>query len=395
MKLFFFTLLITLNTSTNGAISYKDLFNSIPLKKTNLENSTYTPPLYETLEWRIRLQDEGDVSNTLRIRPLGFKEGVRIEELTKNRNALGEILSYEDHAQQCLSKNLVILQLFKLKQTYNIYKELQKVYGDFVGIIENGIKKGVNRFNENLKTRERLLEVTLKLKEISRIGSATLSNLKVEKNKNYPKNLSYINFKGFIEIPKIKKYISTLPIRNSTIDKLKTIASIKKLDYESEVNKEKRIFRHIQLSHRSAFLDSEQRNDNRTSLELSFNLPWGGVKNSQGKMIEWQKGHLKMKQAIQQEAADLALNQERVLIKINNYQDLKKSDFLKDLNKYLLTLKKSRSHSPYKIVQIKESILKQKLNLLNLRLEITKEYFYSLAKKGNYSTCSLSFLNNN
>ena len=49
-------------------------------------------------------------------------------------------------------------------------------------------------------------------------------------------------------------------------------------------------------------------------------------------MIEWQKGHLKMKQAIQQEAADLALNQERVLIKINNYQDLKKSDFLKDLN---------------------------------------------------------------
>ena len=395
MKLFFFTLLITLNTSTNGAISYKDLFNSIPLKKTNLENSTYTPPLYETLEWRIRLQDEGDVSNTLRIRPLGFKEGVRIEELTKNRNALGEILSYEDHAHQCLSKNLIILQLFKLKQTYNIYKELQKVYGDFVGIIENGIKKGVNRFNENLKTRERLLEVTLKLKEISRIGSATLSNLKVEKNKNYPKNLRYINFKGFIEIPKIKKYISTLPIRNSTIDKLKTIASIKKLDYESEVNKEKRIFRHIQLSHRSAFLDSEQRNDNRTSLELSFNLPWGGVKNSQGKMIEWQKGHLKMKQAIQQEAADLALNQERILIKINNYQDLKKSDFLKDLNKYLLTLKKSRSHSPYKIVQIKESILKQKLNLLNLRLEITKEYFYSLAKKGNYSTCSLSYLNNN
>ena len=102
-----------------------------------------------------------------------------------------------------------------------------------------------------------------------------------------------------------------------------------------------------------------------------------------------------MKQVIQQEAADLALNQERILIKINNYQDLKKSDFLKDLNKYLLTLKKSRSHSPYKIVQIKESILKQKLNLLNLRLEITKEYFYSLAKKGNYSTCSLSYLNNN
>lgn len=379
-----------ISSSVSGATSFENVFNRIEIDEVKFQKTSYNSPKYRSLDWRVRVDDESVVTNSLRIEPLSLQEKAREKDLTEYRNTLGEVYSLEVSAQQCLDKSLTFLDLFHLKSSIKLQHGLKLVYDDLTKVLGKGVKRDLVKFNELLKMREKLVETKMNFNKLVLVSRSILAQLSVSSGSK-PKRVGELNFDSFIDVADIKKNVKNFTFRNISIEKLGAIADIKKLDYESEIGRENRIFRHIQINHKKDF-DTKNEDDQSIAMEFSFNLPWGGVKNSQSKMIEWKRAQAEFNKAKREGQSAINLNKDQLDIKIRNYIDLENDGYLKDLDKYLKALKRSSSNAPYKIVQVKEKILKQKLKLLDLRYEITKDYIYSLAEQGQLSKCNVSLL---
>lgn len=387
---------ILLSNPVSAAVNFKTIYEKIDVEVKPTEERTYKVPSYNSLQWRLKGDNDGAVTNTFRIEPLAIGQKEHERELIEQRNKLGNAYSSEVNAEKCLDKNLTFLELFYAKDSIKLHHQLKLSYTDLTRVLDRGVKRDILKFNELLNMKEKLVETKLKFNELVLRSRSVLAQLDLPR-KYKPSKIGSLDFDGFIDVDDIKRKITTIKMENIELSKLGAVARIKHLDYLAERRKESQIFSHFQLSHKKTIFEKDdaiQKNiaDDSFSVEVSFNLPGSSYQNSQGKLIDWQRAQAEFSAARREGASNLNMNKANLNIKIKNYIDLNSEGYLKDLNAYLELLKKSSSNSPYKIVQVREKILKQKIKILDLRYEITKDYLYSLAEQGKLSNCSLSHL---
>jgi hypothetical protein len=388
--------LILLSNPVSAAVNFKTIYKEIDVEVKATESRVYKAPSYNSLQWRLKGDNDGAITNTIRIEPLAIGQKDHETELIEQRNKLGSAYSSEVNAEKCLDKNLTFLELFYAKDSIKLHHQLKLSYTDLTRVLKRGVKRDILKFNELLNMQETLVETKLKFNELVLRSRSQLAQLDLPR-KLKPSKIGSLNFDGFIDVEDIKRKITTIKMENIELSKLGAVARIKHLDYMAEQRKESQVFSHFQVSHKKTIFEKDDaiKNniaDDSFSIEVSFNLPGSSYQNSQGKLIEWQKAQAEYSAARREGPTSLSLNKANLNIKIRNYIDLNSEGYLKDLNSYLDLLKKSSSNSPYKIVQVREKILKQKIKLLDLRYEITKDYLYSLAEQGKLSKCSLSHL---
>lgn len=376
--------------SAFGEISFKKIFNELEVSKMPVKNRTYSVPSYNSLQWRLQADDEGVVSNSIRVEPLAMNQRKSVQELIKQRNLLGKAYASEIMAEQCLDKNLLLVELFYAKKAIKILHKLKLSYQDLTKVLKRGVKRDLLGFNELLKMNEKLVSTKMSFNEIVLNSRSILAQLNLPEDLK-PSRIGNMNFDGFIDVEDIKNKTNNKDHKNIELEKLAAVAKIKELDFLAEQRKDKQIFSHFQVSHKKTLIGSIKKDDS-FAVEVAFNLPGYTVQNSQEKMIEWHKAQAEYSEKRRNSSSSLAINRDNLTIKIKNYIDLTSDGYIKDLNSYLKLLKKSKSNSPYKIVQVNEKILKQKKEILDLRYEITKNYFYSLAEQGKLVDCSISHI---
>ena len=389
MKLFLITSLL-FSFSARSEVSFKTVFKNLVVNESPIKKRSYKVPHYKSLQWRLKSDDDGVVTNTLRLEPLAIGQKESVKELIEQRNLLGSAYSSEIMAEQCLDKSLLLTELFYAKESIKILHKLKLSYQDLTKVLKKGVKRDLLGFGELLKMREKLVSTKLKFNELVLNSRSMLAQLDLPK-KIKPGRVGSLNFDGFIDVLDIRDKSRITEFKNIEIEKLAAIAKIKELDFKSEERKDSQFFSHFQISHKKTLL-GDVKTDDSFALEVAFNLPGSSFQNSQEKMIDWHKARAEHSEARRNNVSSLALNKDNLSIKISNYLDLTSDGYLKDLNSYLALLKKSKSNSPYKIVQVNEKILKQKKEILNLRYRITKDYFYTLAAQGRLVDCSIDYI---
>ncbi len=379
-----------LSFSVRSEVSFKQIFNRLEVSEMKIKNRSYRVPIYNNLEWRLRSDEEGVVTNSLKLEPLAAGQKETIKRLIEQRTKLGKAYSSEIMAEQCLDKNLLLVDLFYAKKSIKLYHKLKLSYQDLTKVLKKGVNRDLLGFSELLKMREKLVSTKLKFNELVLNSRSMLAQLNLPANYK-PKRIGNLNFDGFIDVEDIKKKAYFSSSKNIELDKLAATAKIRELDFLSEERADKQVFKHVRLNHQKTLL-GKIKSDDSFSVEVAFNIPSGNYQNSQEKMIEWHKARAEYNQAKRNNRSSLALKKESLSIKIRNFMDLNSDGYLKDLNSYLDLLKKSKSNSPFKIVQVKEKILKQEKEILDLRYEITRDYFYSLAEQGKLADCSISYI---
>lgn len=388
--------LILLSNPVSAAVNFKTLFEKIDVDIVKSDQKKYKVPNYNSLEWRLKGDNDGEITNSIRIEPLALGQRKHEQSLIEQRSLLGKAYSSEVEAVSCLDKNLTFLELFYVKNSIKLHHQLKLSYTDLTRVLNRGVKRDILKFSELLDMKEQLVETKLIFNELVLKSRTILKQLRIPE-KIKPRRIGALDFAGFISVEDIKRKFRPSELVNLELSKLGAMAKIKELDYLSERRKEDQIFSHFQISHKkkifnrnyNGFNDSS---DDTLSVEFSFNIPGSTPQNSQGKLLDWHRARAELSTAVRENSYKFDLSKANLRIKIKNYIDLTTEGYLKDLESYLNLLKKSSSNSPYQIVQVQEKILKQKIKILDLRFLITKDYLYSLAEQGKLAKCSLSHL---
>ena len=254
-------------------------------------------------------------------------------------------------------------------------QKLALVLEDKVKVLKALLKRGEVNIGSLIKAEKKFFENTLRLNAIKK---------SLERSKS---KFSQSDIKSFKNLEEVKKNIIKMDITKFDSIKLGELELEKSnMDLTLELDERSKFFDFVELK-----VDKRELNDNqyenRMGIRFSFNIP--SLKN-ENLAINEEKIKLiyaKSKAAVElnEISTDLEERKETLLSEVSSLNMILNSSFYKNSKKYLALYRNQRGASPLKLVELNESVIDAKIEVLELKLNIYKNYIHLLALNGNIS----------
>jgi hypothetical protein len=346
-------------------------------------------PLYDNLQLKLRQENkQGDVTTnayTLSLKPLAWGQYGQEKELNREYAKLSKYVKNDQDSQACLNKHRFILEYFYTQNSLDYYIQLNKNYDDLIRILKKDTGRDMLGFNELLKTQERQLEAQTSLSTLEQ-NLINLQRILSKSSSPSNKYTQQVNFNKFVTINDIKDAVDTLGEESFELKRYELIAKIEGLELDINTLRDNQVVNSYDI------IQKQNEFESSIAFEVSFNIPTFNKKSSLNNIIKRQRAIYELNNARREKQNEFQSTKTVLLNQINNYEKIANSDYLKDLTKYQKHLTGTTASSPFKIIQVQEKLMKEKLKLINLRYEITKTFFDSLFTTGRLSSCDMSFL---
>lgn len=344
-------------------------------------------PVFKNIQVRFgheNTDNETQVDQTLRLEPFALSAIPSHVALFKNQKRRVELINSQKTSMEIKSYLASYFQAYYNIQMKSHQDSLVKLYKNKRRVLARMLKKNATEIDKVASNDIAVYDAAIKNTELNEEIFAALENLNQKSKKVYTEetvkkapmsfNLAKMTstFQAAKKRPSIGGEIAKLELNSSDLSM--------KIDYEEE----SKLVDFIDISTETRVSNDRDETESSIGFKIGINLPFVASRNTSTveKRIKRLRSSYKQKQELKEARIESALLETKIDALLESIRSLTQSRFMTNSKKYLRIYSKRKGISPLKILDLKESILKNRLRLESLRHELVVTYLDFLVDRG-------------